>query len=180
MKTFDQYSLTLLEQGKRFLEKAKEDKIDDGKVAYLVASLFISFCSLEAFINSIVSEFASWDKLSIHEKALLLEKNVKFCDGKYVISDQLQMTRLTDKIELLLRKFNCPKNYKQSKWWALLGQGINLKNSISHPKEVKQLNDEQIESALESIIDCLDYIFKAIYKKGFPYKNKGLNSQFSF
>lgn len=180
MKTFDQYSLILLEQGKRFLEKAKEDKTDDGKTAYLVASLLISCCSLEAFINGVISDFGSWSKFSIHERALLLEKIVKFDNGEYVILDQLQMTRLKDKIELLLHKFNSPKNYKQSKWWALLSQSIDLKNSISHPKEVKQLNNKQIEDVLESIIECIDFIFKAIYKKGFPNKKKGLNSQFSF
>lgn len=180
MKTFDQYSLILLEQGKRFLEKAKEDKTEEGKTAFLIVSLLVSFCSLEAFINGIVSDFANWNEFSIHEKALLLEKTVKFDNGEYVISDQLQITRLKDKIELLLHKFNCSKNYRQSEWWSRLSQSADLRNSITHPKEVKQLNDKQIEDAIESIVECLDFIFKAIYKKGFPHKNKGLNSQFSF
>lgn len=180
MKTFDQYSLILLEQAKRFLEKAKEEKTEEGKTAYRIASLFISCCSLEAFINGVISDFERWDRFSVHERALLLEKNVRFDNGEYVISDQLQMTRLKDRIELLLHKFNCRLNYKQSKWWSLLLQTIDLRNSISHPKEVKQLNDKQIEDALESIIEGIDFIFRVIYKKGFPLKNKGISSELSF
>ena len=149
MKTFDQYSLNFLELSKRFLEKAKEETTDDGKMAYRTASLYISFCSLEAFVNGTISDFSEWNKFSVHERALLLEKHVKFENGEYVLTDQLQMTKLKDKIELLLHKFKCQENYKKSRWWGLLGQSIDLRNSMTHPKEIKQLSDKQIEELID-------------------------------
>ena len=180
MCTFDKYCLMLLEESKRFLEKANDEKNTDGITAYLNASLFISTSSLEAFINSIISEFKVWAGFSIHERALLLEKSVKFEKGGYVIVEQLQMSRLKDKIELLLNRFRCKMDYRTTKWWAVLDSSLRLRNSITHPKEVMQLNKKQVEDALYSIIDCIDCLFITIYKKKFPIKGKALNSIYTF
>ena len=180
MKTFDQYSQFLLEISKRFFEKAKAGKDDDEIDAYLLASLFISFSALEAFLNSVISEFEKWDKLTIHELAVLSEKKVNFDKGHFELTNILQMSRLRDRIELLLFKFNPKVNYHTSKWWSDLNTGIDLRNSLTHPKEVGKITPQQIESILVAIINCIDFIFKVIYKKGLPVKSRDLSSKFLF
>jgi len=180
MKTFDTYSLQLLEFGKRFLEKGRAETSEDARVAYLISSLLISCSSLEAFINGIIEEIKDWDKFSLHERALLLEKSVCFDDGEFIMTNRLQMSRLKDKIELLLRKFKCKSNYRKESWWSLLNNSIDIKNSLSHPKEIRELKYEQVRNAIESIMDAIDFIFKTIYRKHFPSKKKGFNSVYSF
>lgn len=178
--TFDTYSLILFEAGKRFLEKSKVDKTKEGVQAYLMASLLIVFSSLEAFLNGFVSEHEDWDKLTVHELALLKEKEVVFEKGQFIINDRLKISRITEKIELILKKFNCKIKYRQLSWWANLKQGLKTRNSLVHPKDVKDLKVQQIESAIYSIIECLDLLFKTIYKRGFPRKSKELSSSYFF
>lgn len=180
MLTYDQYTMSLLEQGKRFLEKAKIDTTTEGKAAYLSASLLISVCFLEATINSIAVDFKDRSEFSVHEKALLLEKKVVLDNGIFIQTDKLQMYRLTEKIELLLRKFLYKKDYKKEKWWSELKQGILLRNALTHTKDINELDCKKVKITLESIIVCVDVLFKAVYKKSFPRKKKGLDSQYDF
>jgi hypothetical protein len=53
MADFDVLSTELLEESKRFLEKAGESVDTVGKSAYLHAALMVAFCALEAGVNSI-------------------------------------------------------------------------------------------------------------------------------
>jgi hypothetical protein len=71
---FDLFANRLLEEAKRFLEKAKESADSEAEAANLHAALILSFCALEAHINSIAEEFAAHADLSVHERAMLLER----------------------------------------------------------------------------------------------------------
>ncbi len=90
------------------------------------------------------------------------------------------MCRLIERIELLFRKFNYSKLDKKSKWWSNLNEGILLRNSLVHPKEYSELRIVQIEATLKAIIECIDRLFKAIYKRGFPNIKIGLESKLTF
>ena len=60
MATFDVFANQLLEEAKRFLEKANDSSSDlAAEAAYLHAALTLSFCALEAHVNSIGEEFPS-------------------------------------------------------------------------------------------------------------------------
>lgn len=180
MDKFDEYSNNLLEQSKRFLEKSKLEASGEGKTAYLNATLLLCCSALEAFVCGITTEIKNWENLTHHEKGLLLEKEVKFENGGFVVKNNLRMSRIVDRIELLLTKFVCKKDFKKEEWWSNLNAGIQLRNSLVHPKEAGKITIAEVERTLVAVMDCIDRLFQTIYKKGFPGKKKGLDSMLSF
>lgn len=180
MTDFDDYTNILLEQSKRFLEIAKAKQQDiNGLNAYLNASLLLSISSLEAFVNGIANDFSESRQFSIFELAFLIEKEVEFKSGSFKISNRLKMSRLIERIELLFEKFSTKIN-KDESWWSNLIEGIRLRNDIVHPKDSKELKIEEVERTIYSIINCINLLFKAIYKQGLPSLSLGLNSTLDF
>ena len=74
MSDFDEFASSLLEESKRFLEKASVADEKSTQDAYLHASLLLSFCSLEAHINAISDEFAGRPEFSVHERGAAARK----------------------------------------------------------------------------------------------------------
>lgn len=180
MNEIDKMSVTLLEQAKRFYEKSLDTTEQEAKSAFLNAALVLSFSSLESHINSISDDFEHRKDFSIHEKALMFEKEVRISSGKFVLTNTLKMYRLEDRIEFLYSKFaNKPIN-KSSQWWARLQQGIMIRNKLSHPKEFFRVNDLDVKNTIDSILILLDNLYKAIYKKKYPYINRGITSNMVF
>jgi hypothetical protein len=68
MSEIDLFANQLLEEAKRFLEKAREGEDETGVNANLHAALILSFCSLEAHINAIGDEFSIRPDLSVQSK----------------------------------------------------------------------------------------------------------------
>lgn len=180
MSAFDEFSSNLLEEAKRFFEIAKETGDLSAKKAYLHASLLISISSLEAFINGIASDFRNASGLSLYEKAFLEEKKIILKDGEFSITEQLKMSRLIERIEFLFKKFDKVRIDKRSKWWQNLKEGISLRNKIVHPKEYHEIQEKQIEATLTAVIECINKLFLAIYKKKLPSFNMGLDSKLVF
>jgi hypothetical protein len=60
MQSFDEFSRLLLEEAKRFLEKAKGTE-DPGQSAYLHAALTLGACALEAHVNAVCDDFLTRD-----------------------------------------------------------------------------------------------------------------------
>ena len=106
MNDFDSFSDDLLEQSKHFLELAQVATEGSVTAAYLHASLLLCVSGLEAFVNGISDDFSSSDNFSIIEKAFLLEKEIELKNGIFQITRRLKMTRLTERIELLWKKFD--------------------------------------------------------------------------
>lgn len=180
MESFDSFSNNLLEEAKRYFEKAKESTNQQAKNANLHSALLLSISSLEAFINGISDEMKNASSLNLLEKAFLLEKVVSLENGKFIIGDRLKMSRLLERIELLFTKFDVSKLDKNSTWWHKLNEGIALRNNLVHPKEFTEMKEDQIESTLKAVIDCINNLFLAVYKKGLPTNNMGLDSKLSF
>jgi len=180
MTTFDEFSSNLLEEAKRFYEIAKETSDVTAKKAYLHASLLISISSLEAFINGISNDFKNASSLSLFENSFLQEKEIEFKNGDFLITNRLKMSRLTERIEFLFRKFNKTRLDKRAKWWQNLKEGISLRNNIVHPKEYHEIQEKHIEATLKAVIECINKLFLAIYKKKLPSINMGLDSKLTF
>lgn len=180
MSKFDDYCNSLLEESKRFLEIAKT-KDESDKPPYLRSTILISFSSLDAFIYNICDEFKDSKALTLHEQGFLLEREVVLKNGEFKITNGLKMSRLIERIEFLFTKFDPHgKNPASKEWWDHLNNGINIRNSIVHPKEHITVNYENCAKTLESIIDCLDDLFIAIYKKNFPKSTLRLNTKLTF
>ena len=180
MEKFDVFCNHLLEESKRFLEKAKDEKERKAQNAYLHASLLLSISTLEAFVNGIADDFKNASILTLHEKSFLLEKGVSFHNGEFRIEEHLKMTRLIERIEFIFKKFNYSKIDKKAKWWQNLNEGISIRNNLVHPKEYSEILPKQIELTLKSVIECIDRLFKATYKRGFPKTRMGLDSELTF
>ena len=57
MSQIDQFAQSLLEESKRFPEKAKDGSNREGTNAHLHAALMLVFSSLETHVNSIADDF---------------------------------------------------------------------------------------------------------------------------
>jgi hypothetical protein len=177
---FDVFANQLLEEAKRFLEKAKESRDSVAEAAYLHAALMLSFCALEAQVNSIGEEFSIRGDLSAHEKGILLERAVSLENGEFQLQAGLKMARLEERIELLHAKFSAKPIDKSETWWSQLGKAINLRNHLTHPKIIPIVTESATRDAIQSIIDAIDALYRSIYKKKFPAVGQGLNSRLAF
>jgi len=180
MESFDEFSNNLLEEAKRFFEKAKSENNSAAINAFLHSSLLLAISSLEAYVNGISDDFKDASSFNLYEKGFLLEREISLKNGEFKLENRLKISRLTERIELLFKKFDYTKLDKYAAWWQKLKEGIALRNSLVHPKEFTEINYKQIESTLKAVIDCVNNLFLAIYKKGLPTTNMGLDSKLSF
>ena len=178
MTEFDSFSNQLLEEAKAFLEKARKNE-NEAQTAYLHSSLLIAISALEAFVNSIIDEMLiePYDRMySVHERALLLEKEVRFERGEFVLSNTLKISRLTDRIEFLYFKYTGKNLDGTTQWYAELKQGIKIRNELVHPKGNVTLTIKQVENVITSVIETVNELYKVVYKTKFPRYNIELSS----
>lgn len=180
MAPIDTFASSLLEEAKRFFELASEDVGDEGRAAYLHASLMLAFCALEAHVFAVSEDFAEESIFSPHELGLLQEKVVGLEDGEFKVTAKLQMVRLGDRIQFLYRKFANSPIDKTETWWSELKAAIDLRNELTHPKGVPNITLEAVQRAIQAIIDVLDAVYRAVYQRRFPAAGRGLNSRLSF
>ena len=69
-------------------------------------------------------------KISIFEKSFLVEKDLSFKNGKFTLSNNLKMTRITDRIEYLFNYFDHKPINKKTLWWNHINDGYTLRNNI--------------------------------------------------
>lgn len=179
MSDIDEFAINLLEESKRFLEKASESADVVARNAYLHASLMLAFCSLEAHLNAIAFEFSDRPEISVHEKGILLEKDVKLDSGEFVLGG-FRISRLEDKLLLLHRIFSGKPLEKTAEWWSKLKAATDIRNKLTHPKAAQPITLVDARDALAAIISSIDELYKAIYKKGFPAAKMALDSHLNF
>ena len=180
MAAIDHFANQLLEESKRFLEKGREATDPSVKSANLHAALMLAFCALEAHINSIGEEFSRVMALSVHERAMILEREVRLEDGEFKLRETLKMTKLEDRIQFLHAKFSGKPLDTTSVWWTKLKEALQLRNQLTHAKAIPTVTANAVRNALEAIIDALDALYVAIYKKSFPAVSQGLQSSLNF
>lgn len=179
MAEIDSFATQLLEESKRFLEKAIETDDEIYRDALLHAALMVGFSSLEAHINAICEEFSSRPELSPHEKAMLLEQDVRLEHGEFKLTG-FKMYRLDDRIAFLHRRFSGKPLDKKAAWLGALGTAINIRNKLTHPKGVHPISIDAVKNAVSAIIDAIDALYSAIYQKNFPAAIRGLQSRLIF
>ena len=180
MSAIDDFATSLLEEAKRFLEKATDADADDTKDANLHAALMLGFCSLEAHINAISEDFVHRKDLSPHDQSILFEKECVLEDGEFVLTSRLKISRLEDRILFLHKRFSGKSVDKQSARWSGLFSAIAIRNQLTHPKHVPKIKTNDVKRALEAIIASLDALYQAVYKSKFPPANRGLLSSLNF
>jgi hypothetical protein len=180
MIDFDKFANQLLEEAKRFLQRAEESENDAAEAANLHAALMLSFSALEAHVNLIGEESSMRTDLSAHEKGILLEQDVRLENGEFRLHSVLRMVRLEDRIEFMHTKLSGKAVDKSAPWWGELISAIRLRNSLTHPKEVPSITHASVQRAIQAILDALATLVKAIYGKKFPVAEMGLNTHLIF
>ena len=177
MTEFDSFATQLLEESKTLLEKAKRVE-GFSKITYYHSSLLLAISALEACINSIADEILIdpyKNEYTIYEQGLLLEKDVRFDKGEFVLSNGLKISRITDRIEFLYYKFTRKRLDGTYQWYANLRQCIDIRNKLVHPKEQLRISDNQVELAILSVIETINQLYLAVYKRKFPAYDWGIN-----
>ena len=180
MAEIDLFANQLLEEAKRFFEKGREASDVVAKDANLHAALMLAFCAFEAHINSIGEEFSSGIILSVHEKEMFLERDVRLEDGEFRLKENLRITRLEDRVSVFACEILRQASDTSSLWWTKLVTALQLRNQLTHAKTIPTVTETAVKNAVEGIIAALDALYKAIYKKNFPAFSQGLQSSLSF
>ena len=180
MSEIDFFANRLLEEAKRFLEKGVDSQDSIAEAAYLHAALMLSFCALEAHVNALGEEFSEAIGLSAHEKGILLEQAVRLEAGQFQLRQTLKIARLDDRIEFLHTKFSGIPVDHTSDWWRELGTAMDLRNKLTHAKNVPPISQAAVKNAVQAVIDTLEALYQAIYKRKFPPAGRGLQSQLTF
>lgn len=176
----DALSVSLFEQAKRFLEKAIEEKGEEGEFPFCNAALLLGFSSLEAHVNAIADELALRSNLSVLEQSILMESEYKLEAGKFLLTDKLKMYRLEDRIQFILANFSVPGTPSDSTWWPDLKASIKLRNQLVHPKSGIQVKHTEVDRCLYAILNCLNHLYLSVFKKPYPSFNRALYSTLSF
>jgi hypothetical protein len=179
MSKIDDFARSLLEEAKWFLEKTEDDGDPAANSAYLHAALMLAFCSLEAHVNSVGDDFISRPELSVHEKAILLEKEVRLENGEFRLTSTLRMMRLEDRIRFLHVRFGKAIDPSEPHW-SQLAEATTLRNQLTHPKEMIVITKATVGRAIHAIIDTLDAVYRVIYRRPFPAASLGLQAKVSF
>lgn len=178
----DEFAADLLEESKRFLELAKISESNGdhaGRQAYLHATIMLAFCGLEAHINAVADEMLLTKGLSVHDRAVLQERDVRLEDGKFRLRKELKIYRLEDRILFLHSRFSA-QPLDKSTWLSALKTATGFRNQLTHPKGVATPTISNAESAILAIIAVIDALYMAIYKKSFPAKARGIQSKLTF
>lgn len=180
MSQIDQFAQSLLEESKRFLEKAKDGGDPGGINAHLHAALMLAFSSLEAHVNSIGDDFVARPEMTVHDRAILMEREVRLDKGEFKLTQTLKMVRLEDRIEFLHVRLSGKTIDRTQSWWSRLTDATKLRNQLTHPKEMIVIKEEAVERAVQAIVDTIDALYQAIYSLPFPAAARGVQSTLTF
>lgn len=179
MAEIDQFASGLLEEAKRFLELAEGHRDTAGKDAYLHAALMVGFCSLEAHVNAVAEELAERKGLSVHDKSILMEFEVKLQDGEFE-EGKSRFQRLEDRLMFLHRRFGRSTFDTAVAVPPQLKTATKVRNRLTHPKGVTAVSNTDVKRALEAIIAAIDALYRSVYRKKLPAASRGLHSRLSF
>lgn len=173
-KDADDFSIQLLEEAKRFLEKAVEEP---KAVAYLHAALIVGFSALESHLNAVAEEIAAWD-VTLLDQSVLLEREVRLDAGSWALGEA-RFFRLEERIKFVMIRFG-EINATERAWWSDLMEGTKVRNGLVHPRRAMELSTDLVTRYLQAILDALDDLYLAVFKKGHPSHGRGLQSTTDF
>ena len=175
MSASDRFSKELWGSAKWFFQCGTEAEEIAKQQAYYRAAIFHAFAFLESEVAIIGEHFKSSHVMTVHEKAMLLERQVKFRAGGFHIASGTKFPNLEEKMELLVKKFN-EAIITEAHWWSKLKTSISIRNTIAHPKNDTVLTKLQVSLALKSVLDCISSLYLAVFNKKLPYAALGIEA----
>ena len=178
MSEIDDFASALLDEAKRFLERSIEARGAAGETPNLHAALMLALCAFEAHLNAVCDEMAKRTK-SPHDLTILLEREVRLKDGEYKLENKLKIFRLEDRLDFLYKRFGLTSS-PTGNWRSRLSEAILLRNNLTHPKSIPTITIPAVQAALSAVIEAIDALYLAIYRKPFPLLPMGLQSSMEF
>ncbi len=179
MSDFVENSRSLMEAAKGFRSHALSLAEGEVKQAFFRASLLHACSFLEAHLNYMAEHFIDSGMFSLHEKGVLLERDVRFEGGAFQLTSTLKISRITDRIELLLSKCSTRPLADKVGWYTDVGQTLKIRNSLVHPKDTHSLSDAEVKLALICMLKASNTLYTVVFKKGLPYAKKGIEGGLS-
>jgi len=129
-------------------ESAQAEGQDRLSTAYIIASILLSWISIESFVNNMLEDFAALPPniFTVHERAFLTERAVEFSTtgdtaGEFCVSNRPDYKRLDDKILFLVAKFGGgTKLDKGGPLWQKFEAVKENRNLLSHPRRRRELD----------------------------------------
>jgi hypothetical protein len=172
----DAFSIQLLEEAKRFLEKANETDAPD---PYLHAALMLGFSSLESHLNGLVEELTLRQDTTLLDEAVLTERGLQLKGGRWELSADTRFFRLEDRMAFIFARY-AGAEVSTYAWWSDLKQAVSDRNSLVHPRDAVALSCSALERYLKAIVEALNDLYLAVFRKGHPAYGRGIQSAISF
>ena len=90
------------------------------------------------------------------------------------------MVRVEDRFEFLYRRFQTRTLNKSESWWGSLKAGFDIRNAITHPRIFRTVTEKEVADSLKAVLEAIDILFLAVYKKPYPGKGRQLDSFLEF
>lgn len=177
MSSSDEFARELFEDAKHSLRQSASAT---GSVAqrHLRHATLSAFSFLELQIDLIAQHFRDSDFFTLHERALITQKDIVFDKGVFKIKDKNRFTRLEERMLLLQNKFKGSKLTERI-WWEPLKQGTERRNTIAHPRGPVSLDFADVEADLTAVLNCASDLFQIVFGKRLPYESFGLKPKVS-
>jgi hypothetical protein len=140
----------------------------------LIPSILLAWVAIESFVNNMLDDFASLppDLFELHERALLLEKQVVFVDegankGKFIL-EKTEYRRIEEKIFFMLAKFGKDAELsKGDKLWQDFDKLKELRNNLMHPRKNLELtiDVDVAKQSLESAKRIIEFVARHVWGK---------------
>jgi hypothetical protein len=173
---WDEFSVELLEEAKRFLELAQSAQTP---APMLHASLLLAFSALESHINGVADELLFRPDIGLLDHAVLSERSTRLKHGEWVLGNEQSFLRLEDRLSFVFRRFGSVLVNEQ-RWWSDLLEAVRIRNRLVHPRESVTLDQANVRRYVQAVVDALNSLYLAIFKKGHPAYSRGLQSQLTF
>ena len=99
-------------------------------------------------------------------------------DGEFQERHSLKIQRLEDRVQFLCRRFSKTKVDRTASYWSEFVAATTPPNELTHPKaDPLNISEAGVTKALKAIIELLNFVFKAVYKKKVPAHNRGFSSK---
>jgi hypothetical protein len=180
VETADDFATLLFEEAKAFLERYRAHREVDAAVGYLHAALLLGYCALEAHINNIAADFAGRPELTVLEQSILEERDVALKNGQFELTSALKIFRLEDRFEFLYHRFQKQALNKADPWWGHLKAGLDIRNGITHPRTPRAVTEKEVTDSLNAVLEAIDVLFQAVYRRPYPGKGRRLDSLLEF